>query len=375
MKKLTVVQLLPALNSGGVEKGTLEVAKALVEAGHRSIVISAGGQLVEILEQQGSEHLEWDLGKKSPLTFLKAKKLRQWLHSEGVDILHARSRMPVWVAYLAWKKMPENARPRFITTVHGMNSVSRYSKIMTAGERVIAVSDTVKKYVMQHYPDVDEKKITVIHRGIDPEEFPFAYQPSDDWMNQWYKTFPETRGKWLITLPGRLTRLKGHDDFIQIIQALKQQTPNVHGLIVGAEDPKRKQYAEGLYKSIRDTDLAGVITCTGYRKDMKEVYAISNVILSLSSKPESFGRTAVEGVSLGKPVVAYDHGGVGETLKALYPSGLVPLNQPDVVAERCLGVYHSQISPPTSPLSQYFKNDMLGKTLALYEELGDEKHP
>lgn len=374
MKPLTIVQLLPALNSGGVEKGTLEIAQAIVEAGHRSIVISSGGQLVETLQQNGSQHIQWDLGKKSPLTFLQAKKLRQWLYENPVDILHARSRMPAWVSYLAWKKMPANTRPNFITTVHGLNSVSRYSKVMTAGEQVIAVSNTVRDYITQHYPDVPRDKIHVIPRGIDPLEFPFGYQPDEQWKHQWYKAFPETQGKWLITLPGRLTRLKGHHDFISVMQQLKHSIPNAHGLIVGGEDPKRQQYAEELYQRVKGAQLQETITFTGYRADIKNIYALSDVILSLSSKPESFGRTTVEAISLGKPVIAYDHGGVGETLASIYPQGRVALNDTDLIIQRCQALYNGAILPPEQPQSSYLKEDMLRWTLDLYYDTVKSSH-
>ncbi len=366
MKTLTIAQLLPSLHSGGVEKGTLEVASAIVAAGHQSIVISAGGQLVKTLQQEGSKHVQWDLGKKSPSTLLQAKKLRYWLQDHSIDILHARSRMPAWVAYLAWKKMPVTQRPRFITTVHGLNSVSRYSKVMTAGEEVIAVSSTVKDYILEHYPDVPESKITVIHRGIDPHEFPFGYQPSEEWKQQWYARYPQTRNKWLITLPGRLTRLKGHHDFIDILQQLKQHIPGVHGLIVGEEDTRRRAYAKGLYQQVKNAGLQEFVTFTGYRPDMKEIYALSQVVLSLSGKPESFGRTTVEAISLGKAVIAYDHGGVGETLATLYPQGCVPLNDTHRIVQRCLALYTGEIQPPPYPQTTYLKAAMLEKTLDLY---------
>lgn len=368
-KQLTIVQLLPDLESGGVEKGTLEIAKAIVEAGHRSIVISAGGRLVKLLEQQGSEHIQWDLGKKSLLTFFQAGKLRAWLKDNQIDIVHARSRLPAWVAWLAWRKMPVNNRPHFVTTMHGLNSVSRYSKVMTYGEKVIAVSNTVKDYLLKHYPNTPEDKIVTIARGIDAEEFPFAYQPEDEWLDSWYQAFPQTKGKWLITLPGRLTRLKGHNDFIGVIKQIRSNNSEIHGLIVGGEDPKRKQYAQELYQRVKAEGLEDAITFTGYRSDMRDIYSISAAVLSLSTKPESFGRTAVEAISLGKAVIAYDHGGVGETLGSIYPVGLVPLNDTEQVAVRCKRLYEGEILAPQAALTHYRKQDMLDKTLALYESL------
>jgi glycosyltransferase involved in cell wall biosynthesis len=367
--KLIIVQLVPDLESGGVEKGTLEVAKAIVGAGHSSIVISSGGRLVESLQAEGSVHVQWNLGKKSPFTFLQATKFRAWAIENNIDIIHARSRLPAWVAWLAWRKIPADSRPHFITTMHGLNSVSRYSKVMTYGEKVIAVSNTVKKYILENYPDTPEDKIVTIARGIDTAEFPFGYEPDQVWLEQWYQAFPQTRGKWLVTLPGRLTRLKGHNDFIDVIKLLKVNNPNVHGLIVGGEDPKRQQYAQELYRRVKDEGLENDITFTGFRSDMKQIYAKSEAVLSLSTKPESFGRTAVEAVSLGKAVIAYDHGGVGETLANVYPIGLVPLKDVSAIAILCKQLYEGSIQPPQHPQTYYKKQEMLDNTLALYESL------
>ena len=120
--------------------------------------------------------------------------------------------------------------------------------------------------------------------------------------------------------------MKGHHDFIELIIQLKQAGHKIHGLIVGGEDSKRRKYAEELRHRIHLEGLDDVITFTGNRSDMREIYAISNVVLSLSTKPESFGRTVLEALTMGVPVVGYDHGGVGEILSALYPQGKVSLN-------------------------------------------------
>ena len=132
-RPLTVLQLLPELDSGGVERGTLEVAEALVGAGHRSLVMSAGGRMVPALEAGGSEHLAWNIGHKSPFTARFVPRLRRLLRECSVDIVHARSRVPAWVAYLAWRGMPPGRRPRFVTTAHGVYSVNAFSEIMVRG--------------------------------------------------------------------------------------------------------------------------------------------------------------------------------------------------------------------------------------------------
>ncbi|MFC6686081.1 glycosyltransferase [Marinobacter koreensis] len=234
----------------------MEIARGLVKAGHESVVISAGGGMTLKLEKEGSRHVLWDLGKKSPLTFRHVRALRRWLVSEKPDILHLRSRMPAWVCWFAWKGLPVDNRPHLVTTVHGLYSVSSYSSIMCRGERVIAVSDTVREYIRCNYPGTDMGKVRVIPRGIDPEEFPPQYRPSEEWLTQWYRQYPQLAERMVLTLPGRLTRLKGHHDFIDLIKQLSQQGEPVCGLIVGGEDPKRKAYAAEIRERIEREQLS-----------------------------------------------------------------------------------------------------------------------
>ena len=144
---MKVLQLLPALDGGGVEQGTVDIARGLCEAGHHALVISAGGRMVDDLQHAGARHLTLDIGRKSPLTLRHVGSLARLLAREQVDILHLRSRMPAWVGYLAWRRVPESDRPRLVSTVHGFYSVSRYSAIMTRGERVICVSQAIRDYV------------------------------------------------------------------------------------------------------------------------------------------------------------------------------------------------------------------------------------
>lgn len=364
---MKVVQILPALDGGGVEKGTLEVARYLVEQGHESIVISSGGRLVEPLERDGSRHLCWDLGRKSPWTLRNIWALRRWLREERPDILHLRSRMPAWVAWHAWNGLPENARPHLVTTVHGLHSVSGYSGIMCRGERVIAVSKTVQDYIRDNYPKTDMARVRRIYRGVDPLEFPYGYTPESAWLERWNGEYPTLEGKQVLTLPGRLTRLKGHNDFIDLLLVLKTAGVPVHGLIVGGEDPKRQAYAREIRERIQTLGLGADITLTGGRDDIRDIYAISNLVLSLSTKPESFGRTVAEALSMGVPVAGYAHGGVGEILAALYPAGAVPLGDKEVLASTVKALLSGGERPAGNDL--FLQSTMLEQTLAVYREL------
>jgi len=364
---MKVVQVLPALDGGGVEKGTLEIAKGLVEGGHQSIVISAGGRMTEQLEAEGSQHVAWDLGKKSPFTFRHIWALRRWLKRERPDILHLRSRMPAWVCWFAWRGLPENLRPRLVTTIHGLYSVSGYSQIMCRGERVIAVSNTVRDYIRENYPQTDMERVRLVYRGIDPDEFPLNYRPSDEWLSRWYQQYPQLEGKKVLTLPGRLTRLKGHHDFIDLIKKLRDSGQKVQGLIVGGEDPKRKAYAQEIRERIIAEHLEDTLLLTGARRDIREVFAVSDLVLSLSNKPESFGRTVVEALSMGVPVVGYDHGGVGEVLAQLHPQGRVPLGDSEVLYRAVSGSLDAASSPHQN--DRFLLSEMVRQTLSCYQEL------
>ena len=373
MKPLKVLQLLPALDSGGVERGTLEIARALVSAGHESVVLSKGGRLVEQLQREGSRHIARDLGRKSPTTFLQYRALRRLFEQERFDIIHARSRLPAWVAWLARRGMPAHTRPHFVTTVHGMHSVSRYSAIMCAGERVIAVSDTVRDYICTHYPPsrwphLTDDRITVIPRGIDPTEFPRDYKPSDEWLARFHAEFPQIGQRKVLTLPGRLTRLKGHHDFITLVGKLVAEGRDVVGLIVGGEDPKRPGYAREIRARVLAAGLTERIVFTGHRSDMREIYAISDCVLSLSSTPESFGRTVLEPLARGRPVVGYAHGGVAEILAELFAHGAVAKGDIGAATLRADAVLKGK-TPAVLPNTRFLLERMQRSTLSLYEAL------
>ena len=243
MRPLTVVQLLPALESGGVERSAIEISEALVRAGHRVLVVSAGGRLLPALEATGAEHIALDIGRKSLLTLRHAGALRRLFARERVDIVHARSRLPAWLARLASWRMPAGARPHLVTTVHGLNSPSRYSAVMASGERVVCVSRTVRDYVLQHYPRTDPGRLRVIERGIDPTRFPRAPLPDPAARVQVAALHPQLGGDGpLLLLPGRGTRLKGHADALRLLAGLRADGTDARLWLPCARDPARATY-------------------------------------------------------------------------------------------------------------------------------------
>lgn len=365
-RKLTVVQVLPALETGGVERGTLEVAAELVRQGHRSIVVSAGGRLLPELLSSGSEHVVWPIGRKSLLTARYIPAIRRLLVDENVDILHLRSRFPAWIAYCAWKSLPKEKRPGLVTTVHGFYSANSYSAVMTKGQRVIAVSASVADYAKANYR-VDPDRITVVHRGVDRVRYPYGYRPPPEWLVRWHREYPQLEGRFVVTLPGRLTRWKGQEDFIALVQALVYQGLPVHGLIVGGHDRRRAAYVDGLRRRIDASGLQAHLTIVGGRNDLREILAASDVVVSLSNDPEAFGRTTVEALSLGRPVCGYDHGGVGEQLAIILPEGRVPVGDVSTLAALVSKWYDN---PPVPREQHPFTLDqMLASTLDVYLSL------
>ncbi len=362
--KPTVLQILPELDCGGVEQGTLDVAAELVRRKHRSLVVSGPGRLVQQLVAEGSEHIDLPVGKKSILSARLIPELRKLFKEQKIDIIHARSRMPAWLAYLAWNKLDPKNRPVFITTVHGPYTVNRYSKIMTSGERVIAISEYIKNYILENYPDVDENKIDIIHRGISKENYPYNYKPSGGWLKDWNDQHPGLSDKFIITLPARVTRWKGHNDFIEIITNAINYGLNAHGLIAGGTDPGKDKYLQELKYLINSKDMNEHFTFLGQRNDMREIMSISNIVLSLARIPEAFGRTALEALSLGVPVIAYDHGGAAEVLGEMFSEGKAkPLCTESVIT--LINQFY-QSMPKVHDRNVFTLSNMLDKTISIY---------
>ncbi|HBD19876.1 MAG TPA: glycosyl transferase [Arenimonas sp.] len=366
MRRLTVVQLLPALHSGGVERSTLEIAAALVAAGHRSVVVSAGGRLVAALLAGGSEHIELPIGAKSLRAFATMRRLRAQLAALEPDIVHARSRLPAWLGWFALRGLPA-PRPRFVTTVHGLNSPGRYSGILCRGERVVCVSDTVRAHVLRHWPGTDPAKLQVIPRGIDPAQFPRGHQPDAAWRARFAAEHPALQGGRLLLLPGRGTRLKGHADAIRLLAALRAGGEDARLWLLGAREPGREAYLAELEALASSLGVASALAISEPRSDVLDAYAVADLVLQVSNKPEAFGRTVLEALSVGRPVLGWAHGGVGELLGALYPAGAVPVGEHAAlaVAARVL-----LAAPPPVPVTMpHTLAAMQSATLDLYARL------
>lgn len=297
-----IVQLLPELNQGGVERGTVELNRELIKRGHQSSVISLSGKQVNSIVQDGGNHYTLDVCSKNPLNFFaRASKLRKLLKSIDPDILHARSRVPAWLTWQANKKL----NLPFITTVHGFNSVNPYSAIMTKGDKIIYGSNAIKEHILKNYL-VNPDDLYYVPRGIDMEYF------REDLVDQlWIDQFKikyNLHDRQIATTVGRITPWKGQDDFIRAIGQAQKTNPALIGLIVGGVWHGKESYLEELKTLAASCDAK--IIFAGSHSQVREIYALSDLVISsASTKPETFGRVAAEALAMNTPVIASNHGG------------------------------------------------------------------
>jgi len=362
-----VVQVLVSLNLGGSELVAVELAEHCAAAGQRVTVIAADGPLGDRVRASGAELLDWPLGRKRPGTLRYVAQLRDWLQAIRPDIVHVHSRLPAWICHLALRRIPERARPKFVTSMHGHYSVSRYSAVMASGDRVIAVSDHIRDYTLHNYPGTDPQRVVTVHGGISRKAFPFGYRPSPGWLQQACAEYPELRGRRWICLPGRLSRYKGHTDFIELVSLLRPAVPEIHGVIVGTARPgsRYRDELEGLAERYGVLDR---ITFTQARTDMRDWLAASEIVYSLcADPPEAFGRTVPEALHLGVPVIGWDHGGVQETLAAMFPQGAVAPGDRSALLQRSLEFLRN--APEVTPSEAFGLSESMEKTMSVYQSL------
>lgn len=327
-----VVQALVSLGIGGSELVAVETTEFLRAAGHRVTVIAANGPLAERVNVTGAGWLDWPIGRKRLGTLRYIRQLRSWLLENQVDIVHVHSRLPAWICHLALRRLPADKRPVFITSMHGQYSVSSYSAIMARGDQVIAVSEHIRNYTLKNYLPPDSPQLHTIHGGTSREDFPYGYRPGAEWFRALFTEFPQLKGKRILLLPGRLSRYKGHATFIELLAALQSEFDDIHAVILGRAKPGSRYIneLEGLAERHRVSDK---LTFCGMRTDMRDWMTASSLVFNLcSDPPEAFGRTVPEALCLGVPVIAWDHGGVREILREMFPAGAVePDNLPALI--------------------------------------------
>ncbi len=370
-----VLQILPALGaSGGVERGTVEIAAAITAAGGQALVASEGGPLVHDLGRAGAKHFVLPVASKNPVVMHhNVERIAELIRSENVDLVHVRSRAPAWSAYFACKRA---GRP-MVTTFHGTYSIGnwlkrRYNAIMTSGERVIAISEFIGGHARRYY-GVPVERIRVIHRGVDLQRF----DPTHVSAERVIKLAAEWRmpdGVPVVMLPGRLTRWKGQAVLIEAIAKLGRQ--DLRCVLVGS-DQGRVGYRAELEKLIERLGLAGVVRIVDHCDDMPAAYMLTDLVVSASTDPEAFGRVIAEGQAMGRPVIATDHGGAREIIEPGVTGWLTPPGDAVALAER---IGTALAMPPddrdrlaaaaiANIRARFSTARMCERTLAVYDEI------
>jgi glycosyltransferase involved in cell wall biosynthesis len=250
--------------------------------------------------------------------------------------------------------------------MHGHYSVSRYSSIMARGRRVIAVSDHIRRYTLDNYTTTDPADVVTVHGGASRELFPWGHTAPADWRVAVEHEFPDLAGRRWLCMPGRVTRWKGHVAFIKLVARLEREMPDLRGVCVGGCRPGSR-YQDELEALAQRSGVGAHITFTGNRLDIRDWMAASEMVFNLSNDPpEAFGRTVLEALCLGRPVVGWNQGGVAEILAAMFPQGAVP-----VLDERELLQRARQFlaQPPTVARSNAFDlEDSMQRTVQVYHE-------
>ncbi len=326
LRKITVCQVIPRMRSGGAELGCLQVAEALVNAGHRAIVVSAGGRMVEQLVAVGAEHIDMPVASKNPLTLgLNARRLARLVKSEKIDILHARSRAPAWSAVLAARQ----TNTAFVTTYHSEYSErgrlkNLYNSVMARSDTVIAVSHYMAKLIRERYHTPDAR-IAVIPRAFDPAKFDTRLVTPER-TAAILSHFGAGPGDKIAMLAGRMTRRKAQDHFVEALGLLKQRGQPVPLAVLAGEVEKPDFKAE-LEARAEVLGVADRLRIVGHVEDMAAAYTVASVLLNISEH-EGLPRVALEAQAMGCPVIVSDTG----------PGREVALTEPDVAPDATTGL-------------------------------------
>lgn len=370
----TVLQILPNLDTGGVERGAIEMAQAISNGGGRPLVSSAGGRMVAAVTRAGGRHIGLPLATKDPINILlNARRIVRMIRQEGVALVHARSRAPAWSAWIAARR----AGVPFVTTYHGAYAeriwLKRYyNGIMARGDLVIATSQFVAGMIASRH-GVSSDRIRIIPRGVDPAVFD-PDQVGTGRLAKLAQIWRLPDGRPTIVLPARVTRWKGGTILIEAL-ARMQRTDAV-AILVGS-DQGRSSFSEQLVRQAERLGVADRVRLVGHCDDMPAALLLADVVVSASTQPEAFGRAVIEAQAMGRMVIATDHGGAAETVMHGTTGWRVPPGDAAALAmalDHALGLSQEWrdwmgAASRASVMSHYSLDAMQQATLQVYDEL------
>jgi len=374
-----VVQLVPALVRGGVERGTIEMARAIIEAGGRAVVISGGGPMVRHLDRLGATHHQIPVGVKNPLSWGGIRRqVRRVLVDEGADIVHVRSRVPAWIALPAAKSLGIIT----VSTVHGRFQNSSMLKRIFNGkmlmtDHIIAISNYVKSQIERQFGEKG-KKLSVVPRGVDTEVFdPAAVAQSR--VIRFVDSIALPEDQPVIMLPARPTAWKGHETLLRALAKIADKPFNC--VLLGAADGK-PGFVDHLTQTGMKLGLEGRFRLTHGVDDMPAALMAADIVAMPSVTPEPFGRVSLEAQAMGRLVVAFDHGGAAESIIHGKTGWLATPVEEDSLAD-CLAKAldftvkqrETMAAETRSHIESGFSTDLMcSRTIAIYARLLKASH-
>ena len=333
--KKIILQVIPAMEMGGAEIGTVEISTYMKKKGWKVIITSSGGSLVNKLDYRKIKHIKLPLNSKNPLIiFFNIFKLAWIIKKYKVKIVHVRSRAPAWSAYYACSMI---RGAKLVSTIHGAYSNQNifknfYNSVMLNSVKIIAISKYIKNYLLQNYNLTKKKrdKIVVIPRGVDPTKF--SPQNIDSkrlffLTNHWQ--LPD--GVPVILFPSRIAPFKGHKTLLKAIAILKKDPKIKFICLMVGSTKKNSNYESEINSLVEEHELFDYIKFTGPCSDMPAAYKISDIVVSPADKPEGFGRIIIESQAMERPVIASGHGGSLELIKNNFNGMLFkPKNERDL---------------------------------------------
>lgn len=356
---MNVLQIVPELNVGGVETGTLDMAKYLALGGHKAVVVSNGGDLVKELISYGAIHYQLPVHKKSILTILcMIPKLCRIIEREQIDIVHARSRVPAWIGYFAARR----SKRVFITTCHGYYKDHFASRVMGWGKKVIAISNVVARHMIDDFM-VPYERIALIPRSVDLEKFQFVRK-----KRQHQEAFN-------VGIIGRIVPLKGHLYFIQAMAKVLRVIPELKVWIIGDAPPSKEAYKEQVRVLVRRLGLAHCTEFLGNQRDIPFIIKNLDLLVLATVTQEAFGRVIIEAQASGIPVVATSVGGVVDIIEDAKNGLLVPPADSQAIADACVRIFRnpdladSLIENAYKKVKEQYTTELMAeKTLKVYTD-------